>query len=634
MIEAANEVELTERRTVLPSGYRLRAEVEGEIRTFQVRKGETSIGSRDDNDIYLPCRGISRRHAVLKHDNTELLIEDLGSTNGTFVNGGRTTVSPLRAGDRIDVGEVRLRLEPVEASDTEMAIVLDGARHGKNVLANRPETPRTAERRRSDELPRWVELANRLGADLLSNAEPDVTALLHEFAGELGTAGVCLVEWEGRGEPAVLSGAGRYAIPSALEAAGASFARIADAGKDGSLITSFHAGDEDPVAIAVAAGPTLKTRGLVAWGNFPHQSACLPLLELVLRLILHSQPEHIALDLEAEVSPPPLLLLPADHVLGKSEAMRSVYRQMQQLVKGDIPVLITGETGVGKEHIARSLHQSSSRRDGPFQIVHCAAIPADLLEAELFGIERGVATGVTERLGKFQLAQGGVVLLDEISDMPLGLQAKMLRVLQAMEVHPVGARAPVRVDVRVLAATNANLEILVSEGRFRRDLYYRIAGYTLRVPPLRQRRADIPALVELFLRRAAREVGKSVRGISVRALRSLVGAPWPGNVRQLEHEVRRIVYLSTPGEPIDSSQLSPEVLAPAPCFEDERLGPESDLSLDTRVAHLERKLITLALALARARGNRSKAARMLGLSRNGLAMKISRLGFGEEFRLT
>ena len=624
MIETANEVALTERRTIVVSGYRLRAEVEGEVRTFQVPKGETSIGSRDDNGICLPCRGISRRHAVLRHDANEIVIEDLGSTNGTFVNGDRISVSPFRVGDHIDLGEVRLRLEPVEASDTEMAIILDGVGQGRRARADGPETPRTAERRRCDELPRWVELANRLGADLLSNAEPNATTLLHEFTGELGAAGVCLVEWDGRGEPAVLTGAGRYAIPSALENAGASFARIADAGKDGSLITSFHTGDEASVAVAVAAGPTLKTRGLVAWGNFPHQSACLPLLELVLRLILHSQPEHIALDLEAEVSPPPLLLLPADHVLGKSEAMRSVYRQMQQLVKGDIPVLITGETGVGKEHIARSLHQSSSRRDGPFQIVHCAAIPAELLEAELFGIEKGVATGVTERPGKFQLATGGVVFLDEIGDMPAALQAKMLRVLQSFEVHAVGAKMPVKVDVRVLAATNIPANHLLTGDKFRRDLYYRIAGYTLHIPPLRERREDIPRLAEHFLRRSAEEVARDVRGITVRALRALVQAPWPGNVRQLEHEVRRLVYLCPPGQPIDSSLLSPEILVPSPGSGEAPGSFDGDLKLEPAVEQLERRLITIALA--RAKGNRSKTARLLGMSRNGLAMKMGRLG--------
>lgn len=611
-------------RPIQASGYRLRVESEGQVRTFIVRRGDTSIGSREDNDICLPSPHVSRGHAVVRYDGREIVIEDLGSTNGTFVNESRTAVSPLRVGDRIQLGDVGLRLESIEASDTEMGIVVDDLRREAGSANEPAHTPKTAERRRSDELPRWVELANRLSADLLSNAEPDTTALLHEFAGELGAAGVCLVEWDGRGEPAVLTGAGRYAIPPTLEAAGPSFARIAGAGKDCSLITSFHAGDGTPVAVAVAAGPTLKTRGLVAWGNFPHQAACLPLLELVLRLILHSQPEHIALDLEAEVSPPPLLLLPANHVLGKSDAMRSVYRQMQQLVKGDIPVLITGETGVGKEHVARAIHLSSARRDGPFQIVHCAAIPADLLEAELFGIERGVATGVTERPGKFQLATGGVVFLDEIGDMPAPLQAKMLRVLQSLEVHAVGARMPVKVDVRVLAATNTPPQDLLAGGKFRRDLYYRIAGYTLQVPPLRERREDIPRLAEHFLRRSAQEVARDVRGITVRALRALVQAPWPGNVRQLEHEVRRLVYLCPPGQPIDSSLLSSDILAPPPGAADVPAGFDGDLKLEPTVEQLERKLITIALA--RTKGNRSKAARMLGLSRNGLTMKMERLG--------
>ena len=624
MIEAANEVALTERRTIQSPGYRLRCELDGQGRTFIVRRGETSIGSRDDNAICLPFPHVSRRHAIVTYDGREVVIEDLGSTNGTFVNGDRTVRSPLRAGDVVQLGEVAMRLESVEASDTEMAIVVGHEPAAQRSTAKAARTPATAERRRTDELPRWVELANRLGADLLSDAAPDLTALLHGLAGELGAAGVCLIEWNGEGEPAVLAGAGRSTIPPALEAAADAFARVAEAGAHASLITSLHTGEAGPVAVAIAAGPTLRTRGLAAWGDFPHQSACLPLLELVLRLILHSQPEHIALDLEVEVSPPPLVLFPADHVLGRSEAMGSVYRQMQLLVKGDIPVLITGETGVGKEHIARALHLSSPRRDGPFEIVHCAAIPAELLEAELFGIEHGVATGVSARPGKFQLADGGVIFLDEIGDMPAPLQAKMLRVLQSFEVHAVGARIPVTVDVRVLAATNTPPQELLSGGRFRRDLYYRIAGYTLHVPPLRERREDIPSLAEHFLRRSAHEVSSDVRGITVRALRALVHAPWPGNVRQLEHEIRRLVYLCPPGQPIDSSLLSPEILVPPPDAEALSTGLAGDLKLDPLVDQLERKLITLALA--RARGNRSKAARVLGLSRNGLALKMERLG--------
>src|SRR6185503_8432581 len=176
------------------------------------------------------------------------------------------------------------------------------------------------------------------------------------------------------------------------------------------------------------------------------------------------------------------LVFAEGYIPGHAPAMQELYEQMRALLRGDVPVLFLGETGVGKEQLARALHASSARGAGPFMAVNCAAIPADLLEAEMFGIGKGVATGVAERRGKFQMAEGGTLLLDEIGDMPLELQAKLLRALQEKEVQPVGG-APVSVDIRVIAATNSDLQRRMEEGRFRRDLFFRIAGFTLHVPP-------------------------------------------------------------------------------------------------------------------------------------------------------
>jgi transcriptional regulator with PAS, ATPase and Fis domain len=319
------------------------------------------------------------------------------------------------------------------------------------------------------------------------------------------------------------------------------------------------------------------------------------------------------------------LSFPKGYVAGESPVMRAFYGQLRPLVQGDLPVLLLGETGVGKEFLARILHDSSARRRGPFVAVNCAAIPADLLEAEMFGIGKGVATGVVERTGKFQMAEGGTLFLDEIGDMPLELQAKLLRALQEKEVQPVGG-APVPVDIRVLAATNSDLHRRMEEGRFRRDVYFRVAGFALRVPPLRERREDVPALVESFMRSFAHGTGKSPRGITVKALRALLEYSWPGNVRELEHEVRRLVYLCPPGEAIDSTMISPHVLstdaegARSPAL-------PATLDLGENVHALERRLI--GEALAKAGGNRTQAAKLLGVSRNGLNIKIDRLGLGK-----
>jgi transcriptional regulator with PAS, ATPase and Fis domain len=299
-------------------------------------------------------------------------------------------------------------------------------------------------------------------------------------------------------------------------------------------------------------------------------------------------------------------------------AIQDLYGEMRAVAAGNIPLLLLGETGVGKELLARVLHASSPRRRGPFVAVNCAAIPADLLEAEMFGIGRGVATGVTGRPGQFQLAHGGTLFLDEIADMPLALQAKLLRALQGREIQPVGG-APVRVDTRVVAATNADLDGKIERGQFRRDLYYRVAGFVLRVPPLRERREDIPGLVQFLLGLFAQETGKSLPGFTGPALRALAAYGWPGNVREMEHEVRRLACLCPDGQPVDVGLISEHLLT-SDCAASL---PPSTLDLAANMDHLERRLIRAALV--RARGKRAVAARLLGVSRNGLAMKMERL---------
>jgi transcriptional regulator with PAS, ATPase and Fis domain len=284
----------------------------------------------------------------------------------------------------------------------------------------------------------------------------------------------------------------------------------------------------------------------------------------------------------------------------------------------DLPVLIEGETGVGKEWVAHALHLSSRRRGGPFVAVNCAAIPGDLLEAEMFGIGAGVATGVKKRQGKFLAAHGGTLFLDELGEMPLALQAKLLRALQEKEVQPLGGTA-VPVDVWVLAATNVDLERRAEEGSFRRDLYYRVAGAVLKVPPLRQRRDDVAPLVEHFLRQGAK--GKSILGVTRAAFEALVGHSWPGNVRELEHEVRRLAHLVSDGGAVESSMLAERLLAPGP--EGEENPAVASLRLEDHVREAERRAIVQALE--HAGGSQRQAARLLGIARSTLLRKLREL---------
>ena len=250
-----------------------------------------------------------------------------------------------------------------------------------------------------------------------------------------------------------------------------------------------------------------------------------------------------------------------DGIVGKSQIMQPMFALMQRAVESDITVLISGESGTGKELVARAIHYNSDRKAGPFITVNCAAIPETLIESELFGHERGAFTGATtKRIGKFERANRGTIFFDEIGDMQLALQAKLLRVLQERQIQRVGGATNIPVDIRVLTATNQNLESAVEAGTFREDLFYRIAAFPIVVPPIRDRREDIPLLADHFLNKYAEKVTKSIKAISADALRLLMEYDFPGNVRELENTIERAVLLETT-ELLQSSSLPPQILS-------------------------------------------------------------------------
>ncbi len=245
-------------------------------------------------------------------------------------------------------------------------------------------------------------------------------------------------------------------------------------------------------------------------------------------------------------------------MIGECPAMHALYELVERVARSDVPVLIHGETGTGKELVARALHERSGRAAKRFLAENCAAVPANLLESELFGHKRGAFThAIADRAGHFVAADGGTLFLDEIGDMPLEMQAKLLRVLESGEVRPVGSNQTVHVDVRIVAATHRDLAAMVRERRFREDLFYRLQVIRLDLPPLRERNGDIERLVRYFL---GRFVGPDAR-IAPEALRALCSHPWPGNVRQLENEIRRAAALSRGPQPIGLADLSPDVQA-------------------------------------------------------------------------
>ena len=307
-------------------------------------------------------------------------------------------------------------------------------------------------------------------------------------------------------------------------------------------------------------------------------------------------------------------------IIGQSEPVRALLRLVDRVTTADVPVLILGESGSGKELVARAMHENGPRSKAPFVTENCGAIPEGLLEATLFGHVRGAFTGATRpRAGLFEVADHGTFFLDEIAEMSLAMQTKLLRVLQNGEVHPVGADAPHFVDVRVIGATHRDLEARVAAGQFREDLYYRLNVVSVRVPALRERPGDVPLLVRHFMARYAQ---KRKVTISKAALDALSVYRWPGNIRQLENEVRRALVLCD--DIVTPDLLSPEIIA----REGGEVALVDALNLRGRVDALEGELVRTALK--RTAGNQTRAAELLGLSRFGLQKMIKRLQIGSD----
>ncbi|MGA8013494.1 MAG: sigma-54 dependent transcriptional regulator [Candidatus Acidiferrales bacterium] len=310
------------------------------------------------------------------------------------------------------------------------------------------------------------------------------------------------------------------------------------------------------------------------------------------------------------------------NIVARSDKMQTVLALVERVAPTNATVLIGGESGVGKDLIARAIHEHSQRASGPFVKINSTAIPETLLESELFGYEKGAFTGATSnKPGKFELADKGTLFLDEIGDVPAAIQVKLLRVLQDREFERLGSTRTHKVDVRLVAATNRDLRAALEEGTFREDLYYRLNVVAIDIPPLRDHNEDIPALAELFLEKSARESGKAVRGITPQAMKLLMDFHWPGNVRELQNVLERAVTLSS-GATLDVGDIHID-------------GPPRRVSADSApvlpdgmtLEQWEEEL--LREALRRANGNKSQAARALGLSRNALRYRLSKMGVSD-----
>jgi Nif-specific regulatory protein len=333
-------------------------------------------------------------------------------------------------------------------------------------------------------------------------------------------------------------------------------------------------------------------------------------------LIKHAQEENIRLRQEVEKR------YHFAQIIGNSERMVEVFKQCESVIDSDITVLIEGETGTGKEIIARTIHYNGPRKDKPFVTQNCGGIPDTLLASELFGHKKGAFTGaLTAKKGLFEVAHGGTVFLDEVAEMSPTMQTSLLRVLQEGEIRPLGSEISKKVDIRLISATNKNLNEVVKKGRMREDLFYRLSVFTLEIPPLRERVADIPLLAKHFVGKFNNKIKKSVKGLTQEAIECLTAYSFPGNVRELENEIERAMILVEEGKLIEIPHLSEKIRCDS--FTD-TLRIKSPGSLREKVETLEKAV--LLQSLEKHGGNKTKVAKQLGLSRNGLVKKMQRYG--------
>jgi transcriptional regulator with AAA-type ATPase domain len=557
--------------------YRLVATVDGKAVRFPLPPGEYQLGSHASAALRVYHPSVSRRHATLTVDREAVVVRDEGSRNGTCVNGRRIEVARIEPGVPVTFGSVSAFLERVPDDDLMLGVPLPDS---GLVASEPPGTPPDQTTFRSGVVEAF--------------ALERLPALLRRIAA--GGSEIAMAQLVGE------------AVYGGLPCAEVTIA----AGRDPAAGVVFHAarpfpgaGDREPVVAPVGR------LTLSAWFPGPALAASFrPLLEALAGLVTRAD-VATPIGSAAPPTPPPLPDPPT-----VVPAMRQIYEAAARVARGKVSVLILGESGTGKEVLARYLHAASPEASGSFLALNCASLPRDLLESELFGIERGVATGVDARPGKFELAAGGVLLLDEIGDMALDTQAKILRVLQSGEVFRLGSREPRRVDVRVVAATNRDIRSMLAAGSFRTDLYYRIAGWVVHLPPLRQRRADLANMAVHFLAAAAGARGARVAGISRAALAALTAYEWPGNVRQLANEMARAALFLDDGELLDTARLSEEIRGGGVTAEDATLAGALGRAEHGRIVAV----------LAECGGSVAAAADRLGVNRATLYRRMKRLG--------
>jgi Nif-specific regulatory protein len=613
--------------------------------TIPLPEGEITIGREASNGIAVTDPSVSRKHCRLSCQDGRYRVQDLDSRNGTLVNGTGVEEQWLRHGDAIAAGDSSfLFLEEEELAPIASRVEFEDAQgtaettviHPRDVIYLQPD-------RLSRELPATSRVARNLNALFkISRIVPAIRDL-DELQGQLlelifevvpaGRGAILLADKEGQVSStfARMRQAGqvplvkvsRTIIHKVLEQGIAILAIDVPGSKDLREVESLAASD---VRSLLCVPLTVFQRRVIGCIYLDSDSLSNRLSEEHLQLVTAIAGfSAVALEnarqlhwLEQENRRLTEEISQDWSLVGESLRMKEILQFIRQAAPTDSTVLIEGESGTGKELVARELHRNSPRASKPFVAINCAAIPEDLLESELFGYEPGAFTGATRlKKGRFEMADGGVVFLDEIGEMALALQVKLLRVLQEREFERVGGTRSIRVDIRLIAATNCDLQQAKQDGTFREDLYYRLAVIKITLPPLRAHREDIPMLARHFVQKYTKRLNVKPRLISREALARLVNYDWPGNVRELENAIEHALVLG------DSDMILPEDL-PESLLE---RAPTPELTYHFAIEEKKKQLILDAMK--QTRGNYAEAARILNVHRNYLHRLIRKLGLKE-----
>jgi two-component system, NtrC family, response regulator HydG len=590
--------------------------------------GSVTIGRDDQNTLAIADPALSRRHCVVEPGGTRLVLRDLDSRNGVFVNGSRVTEQPLADGDQIRIGDSVLLVVvtgtalhvggPVE----HLALDETSVPMTTSILVPANSRYLTAAKQvdaKADRATRGLHGLFHLSKTLQTASSLDaVHDLLLTHALEATAADIAAILMPGASSDLLTSAGIR---PSTASTAIINKAAAARAMVEKVAVLASNDAAASGVTLCVPLLDASEVASVLCVASARADALTQEELELVAAIGLIGglaiervkQAEWLRADNSRLRSD-----LAVDHnLVGESAAMQSVYRFISRVAATDTTVLLCGESGTGKELVAHAIHANSARARGPLVAINCAALPDALLESELFGHERGAFTGaLNQQPGRLELANRGTVFLDEVGELALALQAKLLRVLEDHVVERVGGRKGIKIDVRLITATNRNLEAAVADGSFRRDLYYRLNVVAVTIPPLRERLDDLPLLAAYFMRKHAAGCNRPVKGISPAARGLLARHDWPGNVRELSNVIERAIVLGS------SEVIQPDDL-PEPLLESSAHEGDAD-GFHGKVAASKRGIIQDALQ--RSGGNVAQAARDLGLQVTYLHRLIKNLG--------